>query len=205
MTLSKAEIRDKIEEGAIKCLITLEVAGKPKEHVEKALEELLGKLKEEKHLDILKIVKGEAKELEDDEGYFSAFAEIGMLVPDMESLTFIAMNFTPASIEILAPDRFVFPPNRVQNWLNDLLSKLHSISQEHRNLTQQTRYYQQNMNRLARNIITVLLAAGHQTSDTLSKLTGIEEENVKKILEHLKKEEQVMEKDGKWVLKQEKK
>lgn len=200
MMLSKNEIEERIDEGAIRCLVTLEVAGKPKKHVEKSLSTYVSQIENEKHLDVLELEQEEAIELEDDDGYFSAFAEIELLVPQLEGVTQLAFNFTPASIEILEPEDFHIEARDLQNWLNDILSQLHTVALELRGERQKATHLNQSLMRLMQNFVTVLLTSGSKDTETLTRMTGLAVEPLEKLLERLKEDGIVSEEDGTWTL-----
>lgn len=199
MSLTKDEIEEKIEQGAIHCLVVLEIAGKPKEHVEKSLEEYIAMLEKEEAVTMLNIDKHEAAELEgENEGFFSAFAELEMIVPQAQSLVSLAVNLTPASIEILAPDEFHFTALDFQNWTNDVLSQAHTIAQSYREVRQQNAYLNKNLMSLTQNMMQVLLASGAKSSADLAKLSGLKEEAVAKVLGQMQENSLVEEVDGTW-------
>ena len=201
MTLSENEISERIEEGSIRILVTLEVAGKPKEHVEESLTTYLKQIEEEKHLEVLALEKEDALELEgDNEGFFSAFAEIEMLVPQLEGVTQLAFNYTPASIEIIEPDEFHVEARDLQNWINDILSQLHTVALELRGERQKSMHLNQGLVRLAQNFISVLLTSGPKTEEMLGRMTGLEKEPLSRLIKKLSEEGIIQEEDGSWTL-----
>lgn len=201
MALSKREIRHKVEdEGAIHVLITFEMVGKPKEHVDKTLQIYIEKLEEDPNVEMINKHTGETIELEEEEGFFSSFCEVEMLIPNIESLTSINVNLMPASVEVLAPDEFRFTGRQVMNWQNDLLARLHEISQNLREERQKVAYMAKNTQALIQNMITILLSSGPKSSDQLSKLSGIEKGRLEKVLEEIKKQEVIKKEEGSWQL-----
>ena len=202
MALSDKEIRMQIEEEKkIHVLITFEMVGKPKEHVEETLQTYTKKLEEDPNVVLINSDIEEAVELEDEKGFFSAFSEVEMLLPNMESLTSICVNLMPASIEILGPDSFTFEAREIMNWENDLLARLHEISQTLRAERQKTAYLAKNMHALIHNTISVVLASGPRTLEDLSRLTGIPAERLEKDLADMKEKGVVQEEEDVWQLK----
>lgn len=198
--ISKDEMREHLEEGWIHCLVVFEVAGKPQKHVDDTLTAFMDQLKQEKALLLKSIDQQPAQELEDEKEFFSAFAEVELLGRSLESLSGLAFNYTPASIEILAPDELKSSARQLQNWLNDLLSKLHATSQELREERQKLRYASQNIANLIQNTITILLASGAKSTVELARLTGAPEESAKRVLEQMREQKIVKEEDEKWTL-----
>lgn len=202
MTLSEAEINEKIEEeGAVRVLVTFEVAGKPKSHVDETLTLYTDKLKEDKAVNVLDIHREKAIELEDeDEGFFSAFAEVEMLLADLEDLTHISVNLMPASVEVLAPEKFSFEARDMQNWTNDLLSRLHEIAQQVRTEKQRAAHLNKNMRALMQNLVRILLINGPKTEQELSRLTGIESKVIQRVMKDMQEQQTARKEDDKWVL-----
>jgi len=206
MTLSNSEIQERIDEGAIRCLVTLEVAGKPPEHVEKSLSDYLKQLNDEKKLDVLHVEQESAIELEgDNEGFFSAYAEVEMLVPSLDAVTQIAFLYTPASIEILEPEDLNMESRDLQNWINDLLSHLHTVALELRGERQKGIHLNESIVRLLQNFVSVLLTTGPKDAETLRRMTGLELEPITRILNKLKEEKVISEDNGTWTLNSSKK
>ena len=201
MTLSENEISERIEEGSIRVLMTLEVAGKPKEHVEKSLETYLDQINQEKHLDVLSLEREDAIELEgENEGFFSAFAEVELLVPQLEGVTQLAFNYTPASIEIIEPDDFHVEARDLQNWINDILSQLHTVALEIRGERQKSMHFNQAIVQLTQNFVSVLIAGGPKTTEELCRMTGLGEEPLIKVISKLADEKIIIEEEGTWTL-----
>ncbi len=206
MSISKAEINEKIEEGWIRCLVTFEIVGKPKEHVEQTIELYIQKILEDKAIHVIDTHKEEATELEDEnEGFFSAFCEIEMLLKNVESIMHLSINLMPASIEILEPSEFSFSGLDLQNWSNDLLSRLHEIAQQVRNEKQKSTYVQKTLFSLIENFVVVLLGTGPKKAIELSKLTGIEEKKVEEILSDMKEKGHVLKEGENWILQRKEK
>lgn len=205
MSLSKKEIEEKLDQGEIQCIVTLQVVGKPKEHVEASMEKYLDLVDKEKAITVINIEEGDAEELEEEEGFFSAFAEIEMLVPGIDALTQIAFNLSPANIEILEPQEFEFEGRHLQLWLNDLLTMIHGISTGLRGERQRAAHFSKALLQISKNFISVLLAAGAKDEDTLQKLTGLEGQPLQRALEKMQ-EDGTITKDGeKWTLKSQEK
>lgn len=199
MEITKQEVQDRVDEGQIHALVTFEVAGKPKDHVEKTLTGFVSEIRKEKNVALVKVHQEEAAELEE-EGFFGAFAEAELVLPSFETLTALCFNYSPASIEILSPDMFRLEARDVMNWSNDLLSKLHEIAQQLRVERQKVAYAQKNMQNLLRNMIVVLLASGGKSTSELARLTGAPEEPLGKSIKQMVDDGQISSEDGKWTL-----
>ena len=195
--MNKKEIRAHIEEGYLRVIVIFELVGKPKSHIEQTIKAYVENVTSQEDVFLLKDEYEEATELE--EGVFSTVAELELLVKNMERLTWLCMNFTPASIEIIEPDTKTFEQKEIGHWLNDLLSRLHEIGMVQKNLQGQHHVLVKNFNAMTRNAI--LLALQH-TKDVavLAKQIGMDVEHTKKFLEALIKEGKVREEKGSYHL-----
>ncbi len=191
--LSNAEVHEHLERGWLKVLITFELAGKPKEHIESTLRAYVENVKGDARIASL----GEefADALEHEDGIFSAFCEMEALVMNLETLTWIAINFMPAAIEVLEPEKPLLESRDVTSWLNDLLAKLHETSA----LIRQERGVRDGMtaslNALIKNSLLACLQSGAKSGAELEKLLGINHAQLEPFLQHLVEKEKVV-KDG---------
>ena len=132
-----------------------EVLGRPKEHVEKTIKAYIENIKTD---DQIKIIKEEYESVEEiEEGMFSAICEAELEVGDIEKLTWLCMNFSPASIEIISPPAITMEDKDITHWLNDLLSKLHEIGVKHKSITSQNEGLVRSFNAMTRNAIILTL------------------------------------------------
>ncbi len=185
-TIPKAtprEIREKLHEGWLRAMITFELVGKPREHIEMTIRGYVENVKNDGR--VLSISEEFADAIEHDDGMFSAFVEMEALVMDLDTLTWLAFNFQPASIEILEPERLVVEGRNITNWCNDLISKLHEMSGLLREEQSVTAAMTQSLNALIRNAILLALRQGEKTPQELQQLTGIMAEQLEPFLQHL--------------------
>lgn len=99
----------------------IEVIGKPKDFVEKVIKGVVNKIKEEKKVIKYKIFEAEEKK----DNVFSGFTEIELEFKNFDDLSLFCFQFMPSSVEILKPDKFNIDSKEVENFLNDILGKLH--------------------------------------------------------------------------------
>lgn len=174
-----------------------EVLGRPKEHVEKTIKAYIENIKTD---DQIKIIKEEYESVEEiEEGMFSAICEAELEVGDIEKLTWLCMNFSPASIEIISPPAITMEDKDITHWLNDLLSKLHEIGVKHKSITSQNEGLVRNFNAMTRNAIILTL---NESRDKLSisQKIGLTEEFTEKFLEALIKEKKVKKDKNQYLL-----
>lgn len=187
------------ENPKIKFLITFEIVGKPKEHVENSIKEYMENIKKDARIEVIKEDIAEAIELDD--GMFSTFCESEMAIKDLNVLTWLAVNFSPASIEILEPNSIGFSAANMTLWYNDLLSKLHEISTNMRATTQKNKILSLSMNTIISNFIITVLESSPKDEKTIAKLMGINEKQLNPYLQYLLKEEKIIMHEGKYAIK----
>lgn len=188
--MKDAEIREKLSEGWLHAIVMFEVAGKPKEHVEKSLSEFMDNIRKDERVIILSEDREPAEEHED--GMFSAFSECEMIVNQLETFTWLCVNFSPASVEILDPEEFRLEARDVTNWLNDLLAKLHSIAMDYRTQKSTSKHLTVAMNQLIRNAIVLSLKTGEKTEEEISEDTGISGVQLEPFLSKLIEQSQIV-------------
>jgi hypothetical protein len=195
--MNKKEIRAHIEEGYVRVAVIFELVGKPKSHIEQTLKAYVEKVASQEDITLLKEEYEDTNELE--EGVFSVIAELELLVKDMEKLTWLCLNFTPASVEVLEPDSKTLQQQELTHWLNDLLARLHEIGMVQKNLQGQHHVLVKNFNAMTRNALLLALQHTKEVS-VLAKQIGMDVEHTKKFLEALIKEGKVREEKGNYHL-----
>lgn len=180
--LSKNDLAEKLEDGWIRALVTFEIVGKPKKHIEDSLKIYLANLKKDPRIEVLSEETAEAIEQEE---LWSTFSEVEMIVDEMATLVWIAMNFSPASIEIMEPSQKILQIAEMNAWLNDLLSQLHQIALEMRDTKQKNIKLNESLNALIVNIILTSLETGNLSAKELQKKIGIHQDQLKPFLDNL--------------------
>ena len=102
--------------------VIIEILGAPKEHVEKTIEIVLAKVKEQAYLKVLSDKIFKAKKIKK---FWGTFAEIDMEVNGVVNLIGFCFDFMPSSIEILEPNNLSMEIQEIGDLLNDLLARLH--------------------------------------------------------------------------------
>lgn len=106
---------------------TIEVLGSPKEHVEKTLSDALATLQKEKGVRFIKKEVYVTEQMESS-GMWSTFADVEFAVEDVQRLFHLCYDYMPAQIEVLEPLGLQFESLHMQEFLNDVLSKLHKYA-----------------------------------------------------------------------------
>jgi len=186
--LSQNALAEKLEDGWVRAIVTFEIVGKPQSHVENSLKVYLENLKKDVRIEVLSEETAEAIEEED---MWSTFSEVEMLVDEMNTLTWIAMNFSPASIEIQEPAQKTVQIAEMNAWLNDLLSQLHTIATETRDTKAKFAKMNESLNALIVNLVLTALETGNYSGEELQKKCGIHAEQLQPFLDHLVKRERI--------------
>ena len=192
------EIKKFIEKGYLRVNVIFEIAGKPKEHVENSLKAYIENIKQDEEIKILNEDYEPAEEM--DEGVFGAVAELEMLFENIEKLNWLCINFSPASIEIIEPDKLTVTQKEIGDWLNDLLSRLHEIGMVQKNLKGQHDILVKNFNAMTRNAIILSLKETNELQ-SIAKKIGMPEEHAEQFIEALIKEGKVKKEKTKYYLK----
>jgi len=194
----KKEIKDKVAEGRILTRIIIEIVGKPKEHVEKTLRVVIDKIKEQQDI---KIVEEKLFDAEKQEEMFSTFAELGILFKNMETLVGFCFDFMPSSVEILDPKKLGFESNDFAGLINDLLTRLHQINLKVVQNNFEKKALKKNMLNMLKNTVMILLSIKSMPLEQLSKSSGVNEKDLKPLLDSMVKENIIELKEGVYSLK----
>ncbi len=193
----------------ILCRAIVEVVGKPKEHVEKAVnmvvekcQEIEGLKLEKKEIAEVKSLKEEKlekteKRIQDTAGeLFSTFAEIDFRADNLDVVASFCFDFLPSSIEIMEPDKLNIKLRDVSKLMNDILSKLHNADHVLKKMNFENSVLKKNSELLLRNMIIVSLKSKEKNIGDLSKAVGIPSEHLKHFLDSLISENFIKEEEG---------
>lgn len=199
--MTKKDAKQLLRDGWVHVLVTFEIIGKPQEHVDKSLRDFLDSLgKEEDRVHWLQEHVEPAEKSEGKDEYYSAFAEVDMLIKDLETLTWLAVNYTPASIEVIEPTDFELSALQIQNWVNDVLSNLHAVGLRYKQQTSQLEYLKVNMAQLIHNTILLSVARSPKNEEALAKDTSLTKDALKQHLAKLIEGKRITEKKGVYSL-----
>lgn len=196
--MKKDEIKDALDKGYVRVRVMFEVLGSPKEHVEKSLKKYMSEVKSDPG--ILMITEEYAEPVEKDK-LWTTFCEADLLILGLEKLSWLCVNYTPASIEVVDPPTLTYRNKDLNVWLNDILSRLHEIGIITKSVNQKNKVLERNVSVVVRNCVLAVLADGKSPKD-LEKVLGIPEDNVQQFLNTLESEGKVVKKGKKYVKKE---
>jgi len=169
----------KTREKKVKASVIVEVIGKPKEHVEEAMTALIENIKENANMEVLDFKKHKAKERKN---YFTTFTEINILFKDIPMLMNFCFDYMPSSVDIIEPVEFEFEAPYLNDFINDFLARLHSSDMVVKNIKAENMILQKNSSNLLKNLLSLSLKNEAKDLISISKDTGIPEEQLKGFL-----------------------
>jgi len=115
----------------IKALFIYEVLGRPPEHIKAALEDFIAKLDSQKGIKVESKKIHEPTPCEDEhaQDLFTTFAEVELLIDDLNLLFAIVYNTLPASVEIIGPSEMNLKNFDLSSIITDLTLKLHKYDE----------------------------------------------------------------------------
>lgn len=194
------DIKEKISQGYVQSRVIIEIAGRPKEHVEKSIQSYIDQISKNENIIILTKDINKAEEVKDSQGFFVSFVELEILTKNINALIEFCFDYMPSSVEVLEPQELKLVGRDISGLLNDLQAKLHKVDLALKHMNTENSFLKNNTKALLRNMMTILLFSSEKTLEQLSKVTGIELKELEKFLEILIKENHIQKKEGKYSL-----
>ena len=107
----------------------IEIAGRPAEHLKKALEGHIGKIDAISDVEVVSKKFVEPKMIDEEKQIFTCHAEVELEVETMFRLTELIFDFMPSSVEVIEPDSVSFNAQEASMFLNDLSGRLHKYDE----------------------------------------------------------------------------
>ncbi len=178
----------------------IEVLGKPQQHVEKAMRDLLQQLRQDQQYKVLRQGLGAVKKREEAE-LWTTFAELEIKTDRLEAMASFCFEYMPSIIEILEPKELAVSEGELSQFLNDLQAKLHQVDMVAKQLRMESDIWRRNLGALLRNYVIVLLKQGNLDANMLSRLTGVDKDKLEDFLDQLIDEGRIDLKEGIYFLK----
>lgn len=179
----------------ITAIVILEIAGKPKEHVEATIKNYTEKIVKE-----FTVKSNKIAEVEEKDGVFSTFAEMDIDFDSLGKLIGFCFDYMPASVDIIEPENLNLTSPEATGLINDMISNLHHINMAFREVAVENDFLKRNMKNLVKNLITINLSKNKLKIEDLSKFTGIVSEELNHFLEDLISQGYVTKEDDYFVL-----
>ena len=181
----------------IRVLLIFEILGRPPEHIKESLDEFVSKLGEQKGVELVCKTIHEPKPFEDNNAkdLFTTFAEVEVILDNLNVLFAVVLNMLPSSIEIIQPEEVRLTNCELTTVLSELTLKLHkydeiakTITIENGNLVNQINAMQEQMkNRAASPNITFTTDSDEDTGDKKKEKVREKSSSVKKVNSKKKK------------------
>lgn len=181
------------EKTHIRCKVIIEVLGKPKDHVEKALNMYIDKIKNDIDLIVLNTTTAET---EKKEKLWATFTEIEMVVKGIRKLIAFCFDYMPSSIQILKPEEYNLNRALIEDFVNDLQARLHQVDMVVKKQKNENEFLRKNMNSAIQNSILIALSFGTLNKENLSRVTGINDKELQMFLKNLIKEDKIKEENN---------
>ena len=188
-----SELEAKSEKTHVRCRTIIEILGKPKEHVEKTMRMYVDKIKQDSELIFLNVNFSDAEEKDK---LWAAFVELEMIVKGIPKLIGFCFDYMPSSIENLKTEGFAMKASTIQDFVNDLQARLHTVDMIVKKQKNENDFLKRNMNAAIRNIILMSLAKNELDKEYLSKITGIKENELDIFLKKLIEEKKIREENN---------
>jgi hypothetical protein len=186
---SQVNIEEKLEEGYIHCRNIIEILGKPQEYVEETLNNVLETIAESS--DYI-IIKKDISESEEQESMFSQFVEIEILIKGMRKVMDFILDFMPSSVEIIQPEDMIIKADKLNYMFNDVVGTLHNMDMLIKNYTAEKKVLIKNYSTLLHNSVKMAVKGGANSLEEISRVTGINAESLKPIIEKLKEKGEIL-------------
>ena len=179
----------------------IEVLGKPKEHVEKAMQEYVEKLRQNERYEIISEEIAKIKK-QDEQELWAIFSELEIKAEKIEDLVGFCFEYMPSLIEIITPKELTFSDVDISHFLSDMQAKLHQVDMVAKQVNIENQHLKQNLSGLLKNYIQILLNKGNLTGEQLSGLTGVTKDRLEDFLDQLIDERKIDLKEGIYFLKE---
>ena len=117
------------ETKGISAVMILEVIGKPPEHLNNTLNDLVGQIDKEEGVSVTNKKINEPTLMKDSKEFYTNFAEIEVEVDEMFQLATLMFKYMPAHIEIISPEVIALTNHGWNEILNELVRRLHGYDE----------------------------------------------------------------------------
>lgn len=111
---------------ALKAKFIIEILGRPVEHLEKTLSDLIDKLGTERGVSLLHKEINKAKKVEKAENLWTAFADLDLGFESLPIFMNTVVTYMPAHVEIYEPEGFKMNAFEMNEFVNFVVSRLHN-------------------------------------------------------------------------------
>lgn len=186
------------EKGYIYAHVIFEIAGKPKQHVQKSMDAVIKNIDKDNYIIFVNKEFGEPQENED--GIWSGFIDTEILFRDIQKISYLITNFLPSTINILEPETIKLEQDIATEFFTDLMGHLHSVNTERVQITGVNKQLQKNAHAILRNAVLVSLKDKALTAKEIGNPLGFTEKDILPTLEVMQKRGKIRQEEDKFVL-----
>ena len=117
------------ETKSITAHLILEIIGRPPEHLTGTLNEIIGKIDEEKGVNVKTKNIKEPVTMKDREDFFTTFAEVEVEVEELIQLAILMFKYMPAHVEIISPEHLNIDNNTMGDIFSEISRRLHGYEE----------------------------------------------------------------------------
>lgn len=166
----------------VRARVIIEMLGSPKDHLTKTLKEYIAQLRKDKTVQVL---KEDFAEPQDRDGLFAQFVELELWFKDVHHLLAFCFDAMPSSVEVIEPQDMHIDGRELQNFLNDLQSRLHTVDLALKEVKATLKVIDTNAVNVLRNFVIYALTQGTKTPEELAKIVGLTPEGIQAYLDKL--------------------
>ena len=189
--ISKEEASEKLTSDAFLVRAIFEMIGKPKKHVESTIKDYVKRFSETETCYLISYELNDAEKYEGSEDLYSTFAEVEFVAKDQIALLNFCVDFMPASVEVMEPDRLSIDAPYISNMLTELVGRMHLIDGEFKKVVAKNNALTQSFNIMTQNAILILLNMGAKTDEQIADVIGVKKENIGTYLEKLVQDKKI--------------
>jgi len=121
------KLKELVEDsGWVNASLIIEVQGNDKDHIKMALTTMVERLEKEKQVKVYDKKLSKIETL--DSGLFSHHIEVKLVARDFGKMVYLALMYSPSSVEIISPKNITIPAGEAQNILADVSSIVVSLA-----------------------------------------------------------------------------
>jgi len=167
---NKQILNEQLEKGCILARVTLQIVGKPKEHIVETMKLVIQQIKDDPKM---KVFKGDLFKPVQQEQVWSTFAELEILFAGKAALTHFCFDYMPASLEVLKPENLSFKIQDYNEIMISLLERIHQMDMVLKNLNAENRLVKENSLAMLRNLLIIAVGGKRRSLEEISRIVGI--------------------------------
>ncbi len=117
-----------MENQRVRAKIVVELLGSPKEHVDETMKMVVGKLRKEEGVKLLKESVYAAEQNDEIKPMWSSFSDLDIETVSIKKLMDVCFDYLPSSVEIISPEKVDLTSADYGYLLNELLAQLHNYA-----------------------------------------------------------------------------